>query len=294
LRSSSCAHCLPGTYQDKESYHECHLCAKGKFQSAIEGTGCDDCQEGWQQDQEGATECVECVAGKYQEATASFVCKSCPPGKHQPRASQSACDSCKAGQFEAGPGSATTCNACARGRFGLEGASFCTDCPAGKWTNTTSEDACSACTSGEYIETPVANATHEVCVTATIASSASGLTDDGGWTSSMPAAGWDVHTSDQDLRWDGKDGETYKCSVWCKRTTSTSLLTLPATVGEAKYFGVLANNANAVVEASDTSVEFKYGTAVMAEDVHAFTTGPVTGTRMSTRNSTASPCSNPM
>ena len=84
--------------------------------------------------------CVDCAAGKYADAEASASCKDCPLGKFGTLEGQTEEDSC---------------TGCSAGRYGTTAgqssdASACTNCPQGKYQDTTGSTTCKGCVAGKY------------------------------------------------------------------------------------------------------------------------------------------------
>lgn len=137
--TQTCFQCEAGTYMSYVNTTEdltfsvgCRPCPAGEF-SAAAASECSTCPAGrhsWAQ----SAACTYCEAGKYSPAGVRD-CILCPPGLFSSSAGFSECLKCPAGTYSSS----------------YTGATSCTDCPVGYWSETGSK-RCTACTFGEFLD----------------------------------------------------------------------------------------------------------------------------------------------
>ena len=74
-------------------------------------------------------ECTPVPRGKY--ANASNNAMPCPIGQYQDEEGKTSCKLCTAGRYNDNDGQTSCDTLCDVGKYSLQGASFCTDCPLG-------------------------------------------------------------------------------------------------------------------------------------------------------------------
>lgn len=137
--TQTCFQCEAGTYMSYENTTEdltfsmgCRPCPAGEFSEAA-ASSCSTCPAGkysWAQ----STACSLCEAGKFSPAGVRD-CILCPPGHFASAVGTSECLKCPAGTFASS----------------YSGATSCTNCPTGYWSETGSK-RCTACTNGEFLD----------------------------------------------------------------------------------------------------------------------------------------------
>ena len=151
--ADSCTKCAAGTYADKLgsiASSDCTACVPGKY-SDVAGAPCSDCPMGKYSATSGSTSCTPFGIGKYLDTTggsSAASCISCPIGKYSNiLTGASSCTDCDRGFYSDIPG-ASSCTQCPAGKYstGL-GSSSCTDCPAGKYSTTLGASSASTCLS---------------------------------------------------------------------------------------------------------------------------------------------------
>ena len=81
--------------------------------------------------------CIHCPRGQFNEQYEAERCTKCEKGKYNNREQQneaSACQNCNAGQYQDQTGS-RHCKSCKHGTFSIEGASFFSLCPKGRYSD---------------------------------------------------------------------------------------------------------------------------------------------------------------
>jgi len=158
-----CAACEGGKYSDNGAF-VCIDCPPGEFSVERESGNayCTPCSPGRYGNADGSpytgsTLCLACPNGKYS-TTGYFQCLPCDPGStsfQTPNAhtggmdGASSCVPCEAGKFNGG--SDGICESCPAGKFSLDGALYCELCEFGHWS-TDEASFCTACPAGKYLE----------------------------------------------------------------------------------------------------------------------------------------------
>ena len=137
-------------------------CQPGTYSSDGTGTGetCKNCGAGKEtkMTKAGASSCTACEAGKYSDEDKNTACKACDAGKYRATAGADAeklCVPCEAGKYVGNVG-ASTCIDCDPGEYltqtGADRKALCLDCGAGSATKSSSSGAssCTACEAGKY------------------------------------------------------------------------------------------------------------------------------------------------
>eukprot|EP01052_Picozoa_sp_SAG31_P008983 SAG31_NODE_463_length_15332_cov_5.907700_4_plen_1357_part_00 len=158
----------------------CVGCSAGRYSSDTNGaTECQDCIPGSQTADssstfvgQGAVACLPCTAGRYgADATGALECAACTAGNQTVNASGSfvnesavVCSPCAIGRYGVDP--SHECIPCAAGTHGsVPGQTSCTDCPPGRYVETTgslSVSSCINCDVGKY-STTAGNANETSC-----------------------------------------------------------------------------------------------------------------------------------
>ena len=140
--ATTCTECAAGNYSESSNVASCQLCPAGSITGII-GTG--------------ATTCTECAAGNYSESSNVASCSTCTS---IPNATTVQCTNstdqtivtCDAGYY-GNPGDAT-CKLCAAGSITntgtATGATTCTACVAGQYSESSNVTECSNCDAGQY------------------------------------------------------------------------------------------------------------------------------------------------
>jgi len=178
--------CLPGTFGS--GYPDCMVCAAGSYSTGTGSSSCTTCPKGTYLDDDrilasnhdNAEDCRVCEAGKYNHDNATapnlhvscticesgtynafdnsnasnhYSCTLCPIGKKndatsvEDHNSADDCELCSPGTFASLPGAAV-CEPCEEGLSSGNGASSCSQCPAGYVC--TSDGRQEPCPSGKY------------------------------------------------------------------------------------------------------------------------------------------------
>ena len=126
-----CETCPEGKYSDIDGEGPCTLCPAGRYSDTTGATSCSDCDAGKFSD-EGEPSCASCQAGTYvSETTVSLsTCTSCPPGKFSGTAGATSCSECEAGKYT--NQGATACVICSYNTFSGSAGQACIACPTGK------------------------------------------------------------------------------------------------------------------------------------------------------------------
>ena len=182
-----CEACTVGKYQISVGQAFCEDCAAGKFRDADvtadqpEAKACKGCAAGKYQDKkEAQTTCKDCAAGKVRDTNVAadqneaIACRLCYPGRFS-ATGMAECELCRIGRYAEDKGTGT-CSACAAGKttkslgtafrsecicdgtdccgpgFFLESANAtaCTECPEGRFGQTSGLSECAACQLGTW------------------------------------------------------------------------------------------------------------------------------------------------
>jgi len=151
--------CEAGMFADAGS-SACAACPAGKYKPVADTAcvsfsclqpGCPDCRQ-----------CFPCNPGSYAAGTASTVCSHCEAGKYLAASGVNiACNNCEAGKYGPWRGlpwryqrTNTVCDDCVAGTFsahvGVTGASTCTNCGAGTYSEASAATVCTLCVAGKY------------------------------------------------------------------------------------------------------------------------------------------------
>ena len=152
-----CTNCLVGQYtpsymaKSSSMTYNCYSCEPGQYQAGTGKSFCDTCQAGKFSNSE-ASSCTTCASGTWSGAAAS-ACTPCLTGGWS-SAAASACSYCPAGQTPVSTG-ATTCVACAAGKYSQGLASQpadCIQCADGSYSQAgaSSQSNCTQCLPGNY------------------------------------------------------------------------------------------------------------------------------------------------
>jgi len=132
----------------------CTVCAAGSYKASYGHATCTPCEAGKYSGQQGATACEACPAGKYSTVSGAIgpnTCEACTADSDAPAGSDAALDClCNSGYARDGDG----CVACAAGKYkAVRSNERCTDCLPGTYLETTAAKTvgqCLACGSGKY------------------------------------------------------------------------------------------------------------------------------------------------
>eukprot|EP00941_MAST-03F_sp_MAST-3F-sp1_P001190 g1190.t1 len=156
--ASSCLHCGNGS-ETMVSFaaKSCKACRIGKFSDELSVINCKDCSIGKYESLRGKTICITCLQGSITgtESTGASKCHGCSTGKFSTRSSNVSCETCYPGSATGKNIGASTCIACAAGRYSTVSIDFCILCAAGKYGTKTGRNAerisCdSSCEIGKY------------------------------------------------------------------------------------------------------------------------------------------------
>jgi len=160
--ATSCFACSPGQYLDS-STRLCTACTEGTYSATGSGSQCTNCSAGYFSDSHGQSACAMCLAGTYAQEAAT-TCTACGVGQVSKleadpetgvvsRNASSGCENCAPGTHAPSIGWDSNCVNCAAGKgtinVGGVGASVCTDCEAGKFSNGTGVQ-CVTCALGRF------------------------------------------------------------------------------------------------------------------------------------------------
>ncbi len=161
----NCAECPAGYYKDVNAATKiavtCQACPAGQYGTKPKATsfalGCTSCPRGYFQSEQNAQSCNECPAGRYGqfEGTVDSNCTdacpealraSCTAGTASPRAP-------KLGHYLADVATKLQ-RECPAGKY-KEALSFeaCLTCPAGKYSGNSKSTFCALCAAGKYVTT---------------------------------------------------------------------------------------------------------------------------------------------
>jgi len=196
--STSCPSCTAGKFAMSLGMSVCTNCPAGTASTAVAATSnlqCTNCAAG-KYALAGASDCTCCSPGQFQNAVATSTCKPCAINTYSSTSCATGCPACSTGKATATTGassSAACVSNCALGQYG----SSCTNCPAGKFSNTAgivSETECVSCALGKY-----SNAGASVCpdcpagqLTTTTGMSSCQRCDFGAWSSVVAATSFGV------------------------------------------------------------------------------------------------------
>ena len=165
---SVCTDCSPGEYAAGTKNIVCDTCSFGKYGGTSGMSTCNDCPSGKYAPSSSLTVCIDCAAGLYQSIQGESSCSYCSSGKYGTFAGMSSCTDCVANYESYNP--FTSCSACGVGYGSVAGSACqacgvgtytaggpgvgCSNCPAGKSSNTqsTSISACTDCGRGKYTD----------------------------------------------------------------------------------------------------------------------------------------------
>lgn len=170
-----CEACLPGSFSDKPGQTRCHLCYNGTFSGVNGSASCLLCRPGFVAAGTGATvcdsclpgtasldstiRCTDCFPGTYSQTNGASACTECGVGKFlnfSKATTESNCSVCAAGYFS-DRNASLGCDICSFGEFSGSGASLCSLCPYGKFSDIQggpSQNVCRECNVGEFAPTP--------------------------------------------------------------------------------------------------------------------------------------------
>lgn len=158
------AQCKSGEYYIP--FGTCVRCPVGQTSSGGYSRGCTACTSvtgGVKFNTAGDCATTQCAAGTYSDSTPSTACINCWSNSNSfPGASSCTCNTgyygtgslctlCPAGSKCSG---GTNKDTCGPGYYSQAGASVCSSCPAGAYTNNNGLTVCSDCASGTYSPTP--------------------------------------------------------------------------------------------------------------------------------------------
>ena len=174
--ATSCTACDKGTYSSGTANALCTSCDVGTYQDTTGATSCKPCSTGTYQDTTGQYSCKSCstqTSSKYpSSASGSDSISDCyltlTDGKYVPTAGGGV-QSCPAGSYcsksgttvyQGSPNSPTTAavsGQCVKGEYSTGGASMCSPCQEGYATgiNGTGATSCTACPAGTYSDDAV-------------------------------------------------------------------------------------------------------------------------------------------
>jgi hypothetical protein len=149
-----CASCPAGSYQDRTGETACKACVPGSY-SADGAVECTPCDVGSYSSFDSAV-CLQCPDGTYQGNTGGSTCENCPVGTASSNsgigAGASKCSSCIPGTYSNVPGT-IKCSKCFPGSYQPKiGASSCLACPVGTYDSLGGGGStqCTLCPSGTY------------------------------------------------------------------------------------------------------------------------------------------------
>jgi len=150
--ANGCAACIVGQFSNGDSNGNCAACPPGKYEDY---SGYPQPYLGDAENMRGSSECDGCPNGKYNPAGTQSrinvdVCISCPAGKHTgENTGLIECDDCSAGKWS--DVGATACTPCGVGKFSNPGTPVdsCIPCGFGTYTNELGQAACEVCEAGK-------------------------------------------------------------------------------------------------------------------------------------------------
>ena len=146
--SSSCGAC-PAGKKIEAATQICLDCVAGRFQQDAGQKECDACPAGFSQQHKARASCLPCLPGEFQASASSTLCNLCSANTFTSSAGSILCKSCIAGE-KAEPGSAK-CTKCDAGEAGTGANGACEKCVVGRYrTSSQSATSCDACPRGRY------------------------------------------------------------------------------------------------------------------------------------------------
>ena len=115
---------LDGSYTGARSNlnTSCAECPQGKYAEAEESTACTDCAAGYELPFEGSStqgDCSPCGVGEHSNAAGTGSCAACASGTYTSETATVTCTTCPEGTWTLGADSASTCEVCDDGQFGV-------------------------------------------------------------------------------------------------------------------------------------------------------------------------------
>jgi len=171
VSQSSCTDCAAGTYATNGAVSTCEECVAGKYAASTASISCDNCAQGRFSLTSGQFSCAACEIGTYASSTMSTICLACEPGRAQAQSGQATCNDCANGQAQTAAGQAvclecdegyysgalgnSVCDVCNAGQFSVKdnqnrGATICSECAVGTYSNAQAQAVCIACAPGYY------------------------------------------------------------------------------------------------------------------------------------------------
>lgn len=149
--ATGCAFCDPGFFSASPGSLECIQCTRGRYAGGA-ATTCVDCALGYFSTDDGATNCTACGYRQFTRRPGSVECESCDPGFVSARADgangtgpATGCSRCAKGYAQLDD----ACAPCGPGNFSdFEGATRCSICPSGKYSNGYANEVCTVCDGG--------------------------------------------------------------------------------------------------------------------------------------------------
>lgn len=150
----SCNPCRAGTYRNTTDVPAvCTTCPAGTFRAyssvSANAVACADCPSGKIPSSDQGS-CETCAAGKF--VANDTACVDCPTGYFASSAEDDTCNACDSGYHTSVTMGASTCTACAAGRFSAAQSVNCTKCAAGRFSGSTKAEECTACSAGYFAE----------------------------------------------------------------------------------------------------------------------------------------------
>jgi len=188
--ATQCSTCPPGTYSTKGAAEctpcapscdvghfiavdctsttnkRCQECPAGQYAGVVDSPSCTPCESGWWSSP-GESECHNCTdchpghqISSECTSTKDRQCEECPKGTYEDGENSASCSLCSDGinWSEEGASACTPCAQCQPGHYqnvscAANRPAVCAECPAGKFTGTTSQanlSYCQDCPSGSW------------------------------------------------------------------------------------------------------------------------------------------------
>ena len=148
--------CLAGTAKEAHTVNyggtsSCGSCAAGTYNTGTGSSSCTTCPAGYYCT--GGSNKTVCPAGTYRTTTGGTAlssCTTCPAGSYCTGGTNKT--ACPAGTYRSSTGGTalSSCTACSAGTSSSAGATSCSTCAAGTYTDTTGKSSCTTCPAGYY------------------------------------------------------------------------------------------------------------------------------------------------
>jgi hypothetical protein len=154
----ACKECAAGTYKPVNGSSPCTLCPRHTYSTTsrqISASACLQCPNHTSAPQ-GSNNITDCICnagytGPGGHGPPNRACTACPPGFYKSVNGTAECVACSPGTSSEDFALTTDCPYhCAMGSYSTGGASTCTWCELGKYTNASGSSACLDCEAGKY------------------------------------------------------------------------------------------------------------------------------------------------